>query len=86
MIPGARLGAAAAIRATDRRMRLAVAAFLGAVSVLYAVGEVLALARVSHRQKKLTPGENLTCFANRSIEAAWTQCVFAPSRPSQQSS
>jgi uncharacterized membrane protein YfcA len=45
VIPGARLGAAAAIRATDRRMRLAVAAFLGAISVLYAVGEVLALAR-----------------------------------------
>ncbi|MDQ1436713.1 MAG: uncharacterized protein QOK43_342 [Acidimicrobiaceae bacterium] len=45
VVPGARIGAAAAIRATDRRMRLAVAAFLGAVSLLYAAGEVLALAR-----------------------------------------
>jgi uncharacterized membrane protein YfcA len=45
VVPGARLGAAAAIRATDRRMRFAVATFLGAVSLLYAVGEVLALAR-----------------------------------------
>jgi len=43
VVPGARIGAAAAIRATDRRLRLAVAAFLGAVAVIYAVGEVVAL-------------------------------------------
>jgi uncharacterized membrane protein YfcA len=44
VVPGARLGAAAAIRATDRRLRLAVAGFLGVVAVLYAIGEAIALA------------------------------------------
>jgi hypothetical protein len=43
VIPGARLGAVAAIRASDRRLRLAVASFLGVISVVYAVGELLAL-------------------------------------------
>ena len=43
VIPGARLGAAAAIKATDTRLRVAVAAFLGIVAVAYLVGEVLAL-------------------------------------------
>ena len=43
VIPGARLGAAAAIKATDTRLRLAVAGFLGIVAVLYLAGEVLAL-------------------------------------------
>jgi uncharacterized protein len=43
VIPGARLGAAAAIKATDTRLRLAVAGFLGIVAVAYLVGEVLAL-------------------------------------------
>jgi uncharacterized membrane protein YfcA len=43
VIPGARLGAALAIRATDRRMRIAVASFLGVVSLLYAAGEIAAL-------------------------------------------
>jgi uncharacterized membrane protein YfcA len=43
VVPGARLGAALAIRATDRRMRVAVAAFLGFVAVLYAAGEIAAL-------------------------------------------
>jgi uncharacterized membrane protein YfcA len=45
VVPGARLGAAAAIRATDRRMRVAVATFLGIVSVLYLAGEVAALVK-----------------------------------------
>jgi uncharacterized membrane protein YfcA len=45
VIPGARIGAAAAIRARDRRLRLAVATFLGVVSVFYAAGELIALAR-----------------------------------------
>ena len=45
VVPGARLGAAAAIRARAGRLRLAVAALLGAVAVVYAVGEVLALTR-----------------------------------------
>jgi len=45
VVPGARLGAAAAIRATNRRLRLAVAIFLGVVSVLYAGGELISLAR-----------------------------------------
>ena len=44
VIPGARLGAVAAIRATDRRLRLSVAVFLGLIAVLYAAGELIALA------------------------------------------
>ncbi len=43
VIPGARLGAALTIRATDRRLRVTVATFLGATAVLYAAGELLAL-------------------------------------------
>jgi hypothetical protein len=43
VVPGARLGAVAAIRATDRRLRLSVAWFLGAIAVIYGVGELLAL-------------------------------------------
>jgi uncharacterized membrane protein YfcA len=45
VIPGARIGAVAAIRADRLRLRLGVALFLGAVSVVYFVGEVIALAR-----------------------------------------
>lgn len=43
VVPGARLGAVLALRAGDRRLRLAVAAFLGVTAVVYAAGEVLAL-------------------------------------------
>jgi uncharacterized protein len=43
VVPGARLGAVAAIRATDRRLRLSVAWFLGIIAAIYAVGELLAL-------------------------------------------
>lgn len=43
VVPGARLGAAAAVRATDTRLRLAVASFLALVAVLYLAGEVAAL-------------------------------------------
>ena len=43
VIPGARLGAALTIRATDRRLRLTVASFLGLTAVLYAIGELNAL-------------------------------------------
>jgi hypothetical protein len=43
VIPGARVGAALAIRASDRRMRLVVAGFLGLTSVIYAAGELAAL-------------------------------------------
>jgi uncharacterized protein len=43
VVPGARLGAAAAIRSGDRRLRLMVAGFLGLVALLYAGGELLAL-------------------------------------------
>lgn len=43
VVPGARLGAAAAIRASDRRLRLVVAGFLGVVAFIYAVGELNAL-------------------------------------------
>lgn len=43
VIPGAQLGAAATMRANDRRLRLAVAMFLGAIAVVYAIGELVAL-------------------------------------------
>jgi uncharacterized membrane protein YfcA len=43
VIPGARVGAALTIRATDRRLRVTVASFLGMTAVLYAAGEVVAL-------------------------------------------
>lgn len=43
VVPGARLGAALTIRATDRRLRLVVASFLGCTAVLYAAGEISAL-------------------------------------------
>ena len=43
VIPGARLGASLAIRATDRRLRLAVALFLAVISVVYGIGELIAL-------------------------------------------
>jgi uncharacterized membrane protein YfcA len=42
-IPGARLGARLAIAAADHRLRVAFGAFLGGVSVIYAVGELVAL-------------------------------------------
>jgi len=45
VVPGARLGAALTIRATDRRLRVTVAAFLGLTAVLYGAGELLALLR-----------------------------------------
>jgi uncharacterized membrane protein YfcA len=44
VIPGARLGAHLAIRASDRGLRLTVATVLGGIAVLYAGGEILALA------------------------------------------
>jgi uncharacterized membrane protein YfcA len=43
VIPGARIGAAIAIRSTDRRLRVTVACFLGLTAFLYATGELLAL-------------------------------------------
>ena len=43
VIPGARIGAAIAIRSTDRRLRVTVASFLGLTAILYAAGELLAL-------------------------------------------
>jgi uncharacterized membrane protein YfcA len=43
VVPGARLGAALAIRAGSTRLRLAVAVFLGGTAVLYAAGEIAAL-------------------------------------------
>lgn len=43
VIPGARLGAALTIKATDRRLRVVVASFLGCTAVLYAAGELTAL-------------------------------------------
>ena len=43
VVPGARLGAALTIKATDRRLRVTVASFLGVTAVLYAGGELAAL-------------------------------------------
>jgi uncharacterized protein len=43
VIPGARLGAHLAIRASARRLRLTVAVGLGAIAVAYAAGEIVAL-------------------------------------------
>lgn len=45
VIPGARIGAHLAIRASRQRLRVVVAAFLGIIAVFYAVGEVIALSR-----------------------------------------
>jgi uncharacterized protein len=44
VIPGARVGAALALRASDVGLRRAVAVFLGVIAVIYAVGELLSLA------------------------------------------
>lgn len=44
VVPGARIGAGLTVRANDRRLRTVVAAFLGLTAVLYAGGEVAALA------------------------------------------
>jgi uncharacterized membrane protein YfcA len=43
-VPGANLGARMAIRASDHRLRLAVATLIGLIAVTYAVGEAIALA------------------------------------------
>lgn len=43
VLPGARLGAALTMRATDQRLRLTVASFLGVIAVIYAIGELIAL-------------------------------------------
>nr|MBA2609878.1 sulfite exporter TauE/SafE family protein [Actinomycetota bacterium] len=43
VVPGARLGAALTMRSSDRRLRLAVASFLGAIALIYAIGELIAL-------------------------------------------
>lgn len=44
VVPGARVGAAIAIRASDVRLRQAVAVFLGVIAVVYAATELAALA------------------------------------------
>lgn len=43
VIPGARIGAALAIRSGDRRLRRVVAMFLGTMALAYGVGETVAL-------------------------------------------
>ncbi|HEX7276397.1 MAG TPA: sulfite exporter TauE/SafE family protein [Acidimicrobiales bacterium] len=43
VVPGARMGASLSVRATNRRLRLAVAGFLGLLSVVYGVSELVAL-------------------------------------------
>ncbi|MFP5254221.1 MAG: sulfite exporter TauE/SafE family protein [Acidimicrobiia bacterium] len=43
VVPGARLGAALAIRATDRRLRLVVSSFLAVTAVVYAASELRSL-------------------------------------------
>lgn len=44
VVPGARLGAHLAMKASDRRLRTAVALFLGATAIVYAAGELAAMA------------------------------------------
>jgi uncharacterized membrane protein YfcA len=44
VVPGARLGASLAIGTGDQRLRRSVAVFLGVIAVIYAVGELAALA------------------------------------------
>ncbi|MGI8758838.1 MAG: sulfite exporter TauE/SafE family protein [Acidimicrobiales bacterium] len=44
VVPGARLGAAASLRLGERRLAQTVGAFLGLIAVVYAAGEVAALA------------------------------------------
>ncbi len=44
-VPGARLGASLSLRMSDRRLRLAVAGLLGAVSLVYGFGELVAASR-----------------------------------------
>jgi uncharacterized membrane protein YfcA len=43
VIPGARLGAVLAIRASNKRLHLAVASFLGFTAAIYLIGEIRAL-------------------------------------------
>lgn len=43
VIPGARVGADLAIRATDRGLRLAAGIVLGTIAAVYAIGEIIAL-------------------------------------------
>lgn len=43
VIPGARLGAAMAVKASDAKLRRAVGSFLVVIAVIYFVGEILAL-------------------------------------------
>lgn len=43
VVPGARLGAALSVRSSDRRLRTAVAGFLGVIAVVYAAGELVSL-------------------------------------------
>lgn len=45
VIPGARLGAAATMRASDRTLRTLVAGVLGVIALLYAGGEIVGLLR-----------------------------------------
>ena len=42
VVPGARLGASLSIRTSDRRLRLAVASFLGLLAAVYGVSELVA--------------------------------------------
>jgi uncharacterized membrane protein YfcA len=43
VIPGARIGSALTMKSNDVRLRLAVALFLGVISIIYAAGELAAL-------------------------------------------
>jgi uncharacterized membrane protein YfcA len=43
VIPGARIGSALTVKSNDVRLRLAVALFLGVISIIYAAGELAAL-------------------------------------------
>jgi uncharacterized membrane protein YfcA len=43
VIPGARIGAALALRAADHRLRVAVGTFLSVLAIVYGAGEIIAL-------------------------------------------
>ncbi len=45
VVPGARIGSAFAVKATDTRLRTSVGLFLGLVAIAFAVGETIALVR-----------------------------------------
>ena len=86
VIPGARLGAAATMRANDRRLRLAVAVFLGAIAVVYAIGELIALRRGSTRRAlnastgSRSPLSVMSALSSTQMKRCVAECVCSSIR------